>query len=125
MRHYDELMNEQRGPFTVIVDKTWEDLSPRDQFEDSDVEEICRKIDNYTYDWFMLRTRVFFNDVELAANYLGGCLYEDAKDVLTDGTAEDQIYQTLLDSKGPLKELKEKFAAVDLDCVDALVAETV
>lgn len=125
MRHYDELMNEQRGPFTVIVDKTWEDLNPRDQFEDSDVDEICRKIDNYTYDWFMLRTRVFFNDVELAANYLGGCLYEDAREVLTDGTAEDQIYQTLLDSKGPLKELKEKFAAVDLDCVDALVAETV
>lgn len=125
MRHYDELMNEQRGPFTVIVDKTWEDLNPRDQFEADDIDEIIAKIDNYTYDWFMLRTRVFFNDVELAANYLGGCLYEDARDVLTDGTAEDQIYQTLLDSKAPLKELKEKFAAVDLDCVDALVAETV
>ena len=46
MRDYDELMNEQRGPFTVIVDKTWEDLSPRDQFEDDEIEEICRKIDN-------------------------------------------------------------------------------
>lgn len=125
MRHYDELMNEQRGPFKIIVDKTWEDLNPRDQFEDCDIEEICRKIDNYTYDWFMLRTRVFFNDVELAANYLGGCLYEDAREVLTDGTAEDQIYATLLESKAPLKELKEKFAALDLDCVDALVAETV
>lgn len=71
MRHYDELLREQRGPFTVVVDKTWEDLSPRDHFEEDDVEEICRKIDNYTYDWFMLRTRVFFQDVELAANYLG------------------------------------------------------
>lgn len=120
MRHYDELLREQRGPFTVVVDKTWEDLSPRDHFEEDDVEEICRKIDNYTYDWFMLRTRVFFQDVELAANYLGGCLYEDARDVLTDGTAEDQIYSTLLEAKQPLKELKEKFAEVDVDAIDAL-----
>lgn len=120
MRHYDTLLSEKRGPFKVVVDKTWEDLNPRDQFEECDVDEICRKIDNYTYDWFMLRTRVFFEDVELAANYLGGCLYEDAKEVLTDGTAEDQIYATLLEAKAPLAELKEKFAAVDVDAVDAL-----
>jgi GR25 family glycosyltransferase involved in LPS biosynthesis len=121
MRHYDELLREQRGPFTVVVDKTWEDLDPRGQFEDSDIEEICRKINDDTYDWFMLRTRVFFQDVELAANYLGGCLYEDAREVLTDGTAEDQIYSTLLEAKKPLIELKEQFAAVDPDAVDALV----
>lgn len=121
MRHYEELLDEQRGPFRIVVDKTWEDLDPRGQFEDSDIEEICRKINDYTYDWFMLRTRVFFQDVELAANYLGGCLYEDARDVLTDGTAEDQIYATLLEAKQPLIELKEQFAAVDPDAVDALV----
>lgn len=121
MRHYDELLREQRGPFTVVVDKTWEDLDPRGQFEESDIEEICRKINDDTYDWFMLRTRVFFQDVELAANYLGGCLYEDAREVLTDGTAEDQIYATLLEAKQPLIELKEQFAAVDPDAVDALV----
>jgi hypothetical protein len=121
MRHYDELLREQRGPFTVVVDKTWEDLSPRDCFEDDDIEEICRKIDNCTYDWFMLRTRVFFMDVELAANYLGGCLYEDAREVLTDGIAEDQIYSTLLESKKPFVELKEKIAAVDEKAIDALL----
>ena len=121
MRHYDELMNEQRGPFQIIVDKTWEDIDVRGQFEEEDVEEIIEKINNYTYEWFMLRTRVLFNDVELSSTYLGGCLYEDARDVLTDGTAEDQIYQALLEAKQPLKELKEKFAEVDVDSVDALV----
>jgi hypothetical protein len=121
MRHYDELLREQRGPFTVVVDKTWEDLSPRDMFEEDDVDEICRKIDNCTYDWFMLRTRVFFMDVELAANYLGGCLYEDAREVLTDGIAEDQIYATLLESKQPFVELKQKIAAVDETAIDALL----
>lgn len=121
MRHYDELLREQRGPFTVIVDKTWEDLHPRDLFEEEDVEEICRKIDSCDLDWFMLRVRVMFEDVELSSEYLGGCCYADARDVLTDGTAEDKIAEALLAAKQPLKELKEKFAEVDVDSVDALV----
>ena len=121
MRHYDELMREQRGPFTIVVDKTWEDLHPRDLFEEEDVAEICRKIDSCDLDWFMLRVRVLFDDVELSSEYLGGCCYEDAKEVLTDGTAEDKIYEALLAAKQPLKELKEQFAAVDVDSVDALV----
>ena len=120
MRHYDELMRETRGPFTVVVDKTWEDLNPRDMFEEDDIDEICRKIDNCTYDWFMLRTRIFFEGVELACEYLGGCLYEDAKDVLTDGMAEDQIYQAMLHAKVELANLKKKFAAVDENLVDSL-----
>lgn len=121
MRHYEELLREQRGPFTVVVDKSWEDLHPRDLFEEDDVEEICRKIDSCELDWFMLRVRVMFNDVELSSEYLGGCCYEDARDVLTDGTAEDKIAEALLAAKQPLKELKEKFAEVDVDSVDALV----
>ncbi len=122
MRHYDELLREQRGPFTVVVDKTWEDLSPRDMFEEDDTDEICRKIDNGTYEWFMLRTRIFFEGVELSCEYLGGCLYEDAKEVLTDGMAEDQIYQALLNAKKEAADIKEKFAALDVDAIDALTA---
>ena len=122
MRHYDTLLDEQRGPFQIIVDKTWEDLNPRDMFEDDDIDEICRKIDNCTYDWFMLRTRVLFEGVELACEYLGGCLYEDAREVLTDGMAEDQIYQALLHAKVEAASMKKKFAALDEDLVDSLVA---
>ena len=120
-RHYDEMLREQRGPFTVIVDKTWEDLSPTELFEPSDVAEICQKIDDGTYDWFMLRVRIMFQDVELASEYLGGCCYEDATQVLTDGTAEDKIYEALLAAKQPLIELKQAFDAVDADSIDALL----
>ena len=121
-RHYDTLLDEVRGPFQIIVDKTWEDLNPRDHFEESDIDEICRKIDNCTYDWFMLRTRVLFEGVELAANYLGGCLYEDAKDVLTDGMAEDQIWSTLQEARVELAVLREKINAVDAILVDKVCA---
>jgi len=123
MRHYDLLLREQRGSFTVIVDKTYEDLSVRDCFDDTvhNIDEICRKIDNYTYDWFMLRTRVEFEGVELACEYLGGCLYEDAREVLTDGMAEDQIYQALINARRAAEEMKEKFAKLDPKEVDLLV----
>jgi hypothetical protein len=120
MRHYDTLLDEKRGPFQVIVDKSWEDLNPRDMFEEDDVDEICRKIDDCTYDWFMLRTRILYEGVELACEYLGGCLYEDAKDVLTDGMAEDQIYQAMLHAKVELAAMKKKFEKIDVDALDAL-----
>ena len=118
MRHYDELLNEQRGPFNVIVDKTWEDIDPRGQFEDCDVEEIIEKINNCTYDWFMLRTRIFWENVELAAEYLGGCLYEDAREVLTDGVAEDQIWTALQHARVELAALREKIQNINAEEVD-------
>lgn len=121
MRHYDTLLDEKRGPFQIIVDKTWEDLSPSDLFEPDDVGDINAKIDDGTYEWFMLRTRVLFNSVELAEEFLGGCCYERAEDVLTDGTAEDQIYQALLQAKPQVENYKKKFAQLDVDAIDALL----
>jgi hypothetical protein len=68
MRYYDTLLDEQRGPFQVIVDKTWEDIPLGDLFDTSidpetdkpyyDVEEMARQIDRGDLDYFMLRVRV-------------------------------------------------------------------
>ncbi len=115
MRYYDTIAEQQRGPFKVIVDKSWEDLHPRDCFDDSchDIEQLCRDIDSGKYEWFMLRTRVFFDGVELAEEYLGGCLYEDPKEVMTDGVAEDQIWQALQHAAAAAADYKKKFAALD------------
>ena len=115
MRHYDTLLEEQRGPFTVIVDKTWEDLHPNDCFDDTvtDIKEICDKIDRGVLDWFMLRTRVLFDGHELAADYVGGFLYEDAREVLRDGTAEDMISGTIEQAKEAAAELFHKLQRLD------------
>jgi hypothetical protein len=107
MRYYDELATLQRDGFEIIVDKSYEDLSPRDCFDDTvtDIEEICRKIDSYDLDWFMLRVRVMLDGHELGSHYLGGCLYERAEDVLTDGTAEDCIYAALEEARVEARRL--------------------
>jgi len=115
MRYYDTLLEEQRGPFTVIVDKTWEDLHPNDCFDDTvtDIKEICAKIDQGSLDWFMLRVRVLFDGHELAADYVGGFLYEDAREVLRDGTAEDMISGTIEQAKEAAATLFHKLQRLD------------
>lgn len=110
MRQYEELASYNRNGFEIIVDKTWEDLDPRGCFDVADAEEVCMKIDEGTYDWFMLRVRVLFDEHEMGSHYLGGCCYEDAKDVLTDGTAEDCIYAAMEEAKQEIVRLKAKLA---------------
>jgi hypothetical protein len=109
MRYYDTLATYEREGYEIIVDKSWEDLNPRDMFETEDADEICRKIDNGNLDWFMLRVRVLVEGLELDSEYLGGCCYEDAKEVLTDGTAEDLIAQSLDNAKKQVYRLYKKF----------------
>jgi hypothetical protein len=111
MRHYDELASFDRNGFFVVVDKTWEDLNPRDMFDDcvTDIDKMCQEIDSGLMDWFMLRVRVLVDGHELASEYLGGCLYEDAKEVLTDGVAEDLIDQAMVTAKRDVYRLYKRF----------------
>ena len=107
MRYYDTLATYDREGFEVIVDKTWEDLNPRDLFDDtvSDVDEIIKDIDRGHLDWFMLRVRVLLDGHELGSHYLGGMLYEDPKECLTDGSAEDCIDEALREAKEEARRL--------------------
>ena len=107
MRHYEELARYERDGFEVIVDKTWEDIDVGDCFDDTcyDIQEMRDKINNYDLDWFMLRVRVMLAGHELGSHYLGGCLYEDAREVLTDGTAEDCIYAAMEEARAEARRL--------------------
>jgi hypothetical protein len=119
-RYYDELATYERDGFTVIVDKTWEDLAVRDCFDDSchDIQELERKIDNGTYEWFMMRVRVMVEDLEMGSHYLGGMMYEDARECLTDGSAEDCIHEALKEAKSQVYRMKQKFAELS-DMIDS------
>jgi len=123
MRYYDTLAEFERDGYDIIVDKSYEDLDPRDSFDESctDIDEIIRKIDNGTYEWFMLRVRVLVEGLELGSAYLGGCLYEDPREILTDGTAEDFIDQAMVEAKSKVYRLSRVFGglseAVDREAV--------
>ena len=128
-RYWDELLRETRGQMTVIVDKSWEDMHPQDCFDTSidpdtgkpywDINEMCSKIDRGDLEWFILRARVEYEGVELGSSIVGGFLYEDARDVLTDGTAEDLIYEAMSEAKMGAALMKEKFENLELDNIAA------
>ena len=115
MRHYDELARFERDGFEIIVDRTYEDIHPQDCFDDScyDISQICRDIDMGKYEWFMLRVRALVEGHELGSSYLGACLYEDAREVLSDGTAEDQIWMALEEAKRAVWPLMRQLQAIN------------
>jgi len=114
MRHYDELAVYEREGYEIIVDKTWEDIDVAQCFDDTvtDIQELRDKIDSYQLDWFMLRVRVLVEGLEIADHYLGGCCYEDARAVLTDGTAEDCIAEALREAKSQVYRLSRVFGGL-------------
>ncbi len=123
MRYYDTLAEFERDGYDIIVDKTYEDLNPRDSFDDTvcDIDEIIKDIDRGHLDWFMLRVRVMVEGLELGSAYLGGCLYEDPREILTDGTAEDFIAEAMVEAKSKVYRLSRVFGglseAVDREAV--------
>ena len=119
-RYYDEIGSFERDGFSIIVDKTYEDIHPSDSFDDEcfDIKEMCDDIDSGKLDWFMLRVRVLVEGLELGSAYLGGCLYENPKDVLTDGTAEDLISEALIEAKRDVYRMYKKFQELSFN-IDA------
>ena len=109
-RYYDEIDSFDRAGFTVIVDKSYEDLNPRDMFDEChDVDEIIKDIERGHLDWFMLRVRIMVDEYELASEFLGGCLYENPREVLTDGTAEDLISEAMITAKREVYRMYKRF----------------
>jgi hypothetical protein len=107
MRYYDTLATYEREGFEIIVDKSYEDLNPRDCFDDTvtDIDEIIKDIDRGHLDWFMLRVRALVDGHELSSAYLGGMLYEDPKECLTDGSAEDMICEAIAEARKEAQRL--------------------
>ena len=118
MNYWDTLLETEREGFTIIVDKTWEDLPLEDLFDTSldpdtgrpyfDVDEMADQINRGDLDYFVLRVRAMFEGHELGRSIVGGFLYEDAREVLTDGTAEDLIWEALKEAREQAHDLHAK-----------------
>ena len=128
MRHWDELLREQRNGFEIVVDKSWEDIPLESLFDTSidpdtgkpyfDVKDMARKIDRGDLDYFMLRARVLLDGHELGEHIVGGFLYEDARETLKDGMAEDLIYQAMHEAKTEVLRLRSKLADLNLEAIE-------
>jgi len=117
MRYWDELLRETRGDLEIVVDKSWEDIPIRDLFDDTcyDIKDMENKVNSGELDWFMLRARVFVEGLEVGSSIVGGFMYEDAREVLKDGTAEDLIYQAMEEAKPKYYRLSRVFAGLSAE----------
>jgi len=117
---WEVLSKQARDGFNIVIEKHYEECHPRDLFDTSinpdtgkpyyDVDQMCRDIDSGDLDWFILRVRVLLDDVELGSDIVGGFLYENARDVLTDGVAEDMIWTAMAEAEKRVVKLADSFS---------------
>lgn len=108
MRHWELIASFEREGFDIVVDKTWEDIDPWSQLSEcfDSKKQLYADIDSGKYDWFMLRVTASIKGREMGCTYLGGCLYERAEDVMTDGTVEDQLITVLEEARAEALVMK-------------------
>lgn len=123
MRHWDEIARFERDGFEIVVDKTYEDIDPWSQLSEcfDSKRQLYADIDSGKYEWFMLRVRAMISGRELGCSYLGGCLYENPEDVMTDGTVEDQLIEVLAEARREAEIMRNLLAKL----LDKRVAEAV
>jgi hypothetical protein len=86
------------------------------------MKEMYADIECGRLDWFMLRVRIMVDEYELASEFLGGCLYGDVREVLTDGTAEDLIDQAMITARREVYRMYKRFQDIswEHDCEGAV-----
>jgi hypothetical protein len=107
MTHYETIHTEDLNGFHIMCSITHEDTHPNELYDASayDINEICRKIDNGTYTWFIARVEAFKGGILLGTSYLGGNLYDDPKDFVKDCNYEDMMNEALTEAKKNLDML--------------------
>ena len=110
MRYWNEIDSREIDGFTVVLETSWEDIDPRDLFDDSidDVNDIVEKINTGFYEWFILRARVVFDEITIGESSIGGLLEENYSDILKDtGTIDDLIDESMYQAKQFIDNIKK------------------
>ena len=115
MQHWETIDTKNVQGFDIVCAVTYEDTHPADCFDDSieDIEELCRKIDAGLLDWFVVRVQALKHGIELGNAYLGGNLYDRARDFVTEsgGCYEDLIAEAIESAKLFVAKLTEEVTA--------------
>lgn len=111
MQYYETIQTEDKDGFQIVFSVTHEDTHPKDYFDETpdDMAELCEKIDNGYYSWFIARVQAFRNGVLLGEDHLGGCLYENCKAFVQEsgGNYEDMVYRVIKEAKQKITLLAE------------------
>jgi len=108
--NYEHISTESVEGFEIRFSVAPEDTDPRGCFDHEFADEIVQKINDGVYDWFIARVSVYRDGVELAAEHLGGCCYEQATDFLECPYYDDMKTEALRAARAAVAKLSEGLA---------------
>lgn len=79
MRTWNYVETREEGPFTIILDWTYEDMALRDAFdeEDHDLAAMIERCNNDIDTHYIARVRCFYHNKEMASKSLSSCYAYD------------------------------------------------
>lgn len=98
MNNYENIHKETVQGFDIVFSVTYENSHPRDcfDFEEEEMRELCEKIDNGVYSWFIARVQAYKNGVLLGDDYLGGCLYDSPMQFVKDSDYYSDMVENVI-----------------------------
>jgi hypothetical protein len=115
--YWETLHQENCEGFDIVASISPEDIHPSECFDTSidtdtgkpyyDIDEMCQDIDNGRLQWFVLRVQAFKNGVLLGSSYLGGNLYINPQDIISDGSYQDFRTEAIDEANETLLKLME------------------
>jgi hypothetical protein len=108
MQHWETIHEETRNGFDIVFSVAPEDMHPSDSFdlEPEELAQLCEDIDRGRYCWFVARVQAFRAGVELAVDYLGGCLYDSPAEFVKAGDYYADMVETVTgEAQAKIEEL--------------------
>lgn len=108
MTYWEEISRETVDGFDIVFSVVPEDIHPGDSFDPEcfDIPQLCEDIDRGRYSWFIARVQAFRAGVEIAADYLGGCLYDSPADFVKAGDYYADMVDTVTrEARAKIEEL--------------------
>ena len=100
MQCADELVHtEERDGFTIKLYFAPEEMAIRDSFDEDEAgyADLENKVERGVYLWFCATVTASREDLELGADYLGGCMYEDVAAFIAPGGYYDDMVAEAVD----------------------------
>ena len=108
MTYWEQISRETVNGFDIVFSVAPEDMHPGDSFDPEcfDIPQLCEDIDRGRYSWFIARVQAFRAGVELAADYLGACLYDSPADFVRAGDYfADMVDTVTREARAKIEEL--------------------
>ncbi len=76
----EKILVETVDGLDIYFEEREEWASPQEHFPEKEDEELIKRIYNNDVAWFTAKVSACFDGIELSADYLGACCYDEASD---------------------------------------------